>query len=157
MLTLAAVGCDKKDSAATATASASASAAAAPSASAAPTASATAAETAAATTTATTEAFEPGDTEWFGLQKQMMGSYDHFSTCAKLAADLERWNTDNRAYLEKFRAWAHQNPDKAKAFKKTSLETHKADMADWPRKIRPAQKCQSDPKVIAALKDINQE
>ena len=127
--------------------------------SAAPSVAMTAAVTATATTVAAVPVpggFEPTKDEWFGLQQKMMGAYDHFDTCAKLATNLDKWNVDNKDYMTKFRAWVKANPDRAKVFKQDSLDAHKADMVDWPKKIAPAQKCQFDPKVGAALKAINE-
>jgi len=124
-----------------------------------PAPSATTAATVAATTTATAVAggFEPTKDEWFGLQQKMMGAYDHFDTCAKLAVNLDKWNTDNKDYMTKFRAWVKANPERARTFKNDALAAHKADMVDWPKKIGPAQKCTTDAKVGAALKAINEE
>ncbi len=126
-------------------------------------ASATSATTAAATTMATTATvaatapagFEPTKDEWFALQKKMMGAYDHFDTCAKLATDLEKWNVDNHEYLVKFRGWSAAYPDKAKSLKAAAGDAHKAEMMTWAQKVGPATKCQSDAKVVAVLKEIN--
>lgn len=149
------VACDK-DAASTDAASSASVASSTP----APSASTAATTVASVTTTATTAVaggFEPTKDEWFGLQQKMMGAYDHFDTCAKLATNLGKWNTDNKDYMTKFRAWVKANPERARTFKNDSLAAHKADMVDWPKKIAPAQKCTTDAKVGAALKAINEE
>ena len=152
---IALAACDKPNAGASAAASASISAAIA---STTPSASAT---TAAAGTASMPDpsagGFQPTQDEWFGLQQKMMGAYDKFDTCAKLATNLDKWNADNKAYLTKFRAWAKTNPERAKTFKQAAYDAHKADMTSWPAKIGPAQKCQTDAKVGAALKAINEE
>jgi hypothetical protein len=150
---LALVACDKSNSGSSAAGSASTTAAIA---STMASTSATVAATA-STPDPTAGGFQPTQDEWFALQQKMMGAYDKFDTCAKLATNLDKWNADNKAYLTKFRAWAKTNPERTKTFKQAAYDAHKADMTSWPAKIGPAQKCQTDAKVGAALKAINEE
>ncbi len=158
VVALALFACDKPNGGSSAAGSASTTAAitSVPTA-AATNATATTVDPAVATATGVAGGFEPTKDEWFGLQQKMMGSYEHFDTCAKLAANLNKWNAENKEYMTKFRAWAKTDPDRAKTFKQGALDAHKADMVSWPAKISPAQKCQTDAKVGAALKAINEE